>query len=92
MCMFAKQSLRDGRSMCAKFHTNALCLSAFTQLLNNTCMIREKLTPMYKIYKILYTGWLWEYCSHIKNTMTYFFSELKVVFFSFLVQCHFVYP
>lgn len=82
MCMFEKQTLRDSRSVCAKFHTNVLCLSAFTQLLNNTCMIRGKLTPMHKIYKILYSGWLWEYCSHIKNMMTYFFQSSKSCFFS----------
>lgn len=41
-CVCLKQSLRDGRSVCAAFHSNALCQSAFTQLLNNTCMIREK--------------------------------------------------
>jgi len=52
--MFEKQGQIDSRSVCAKFHTNALCLSAFTQILNNTCMTRGKLTPPYKIYKILW--------------------------------------
>lgn len=32
----------DSRNVCATFHPNALCQSAFTQLLNNTCMIRGK--------------------------------------------------
>lgn len=41
-CVCLKQSLRDSRSICAKFHSNALCQSAFTQLLNNACMIRGK--------------------------------------------------
>lgn len=41
-CVCLKQSLTDSRSVCAKFHSNALFQSAFTQLLNNACMIRGK--------------------------------------------------
>lgn len=53
MGMFEKQSRRDSRSVCAKFHASALCLSAFTQLLNNACVVRGKLTPTYKIHTVL---------------------------------------
>lgn len=66
MGMFEKQSLGDSRSVCARFHANAFCLSAFTLLLNNTCVISGKLTPMYKIYKILWVvmGILLAYKKH----------------------------
>lgn len=82
-CVCLKQSLRDSRSVCARFHSNALCQSAFTQLLNNTCMIRGKSHQCIKYIKYFTLDGDGNTACIEKNMMTYFLQSSQLLFFLF---------
>lgn len=82
-CVCLKQSLRDSRSVCVPH----FILMLYASLLSHSSWIihydKREVTPMYKIYKVLYSGWWWEFCSHRKKVMTYFLQSSQLLFFLF---------